>query len=129
MSRPTGVPNLPLFALLDKGDWLDRVACRKEDAYLFGQTALPDETKPEWQARLAFAVGICQDCPVRYECLRDALANGDRGEIRGGMALPVASELNRPVPVEMLRWRPHLPPRTEEEAEIEEPPEVMEEVA
>lgn len=58
------------------GEWVLRAACRDTDVDLFAQTA--SEQK---RARDA----VCRDCPVRLECLADALDNQIEFGVWGGM--------------------------------------------
>lgn len=60
-------------------DWRERAACQNEDWRLWFA-----ETRTEKDRRdRATAMVICQGCPVRADCLRWALARGERG-IWGG---------------------------------------------
>ncbi|OII63794.1 hypothetical protein BJP40_02630 [Streptomyces sp. CC53] len=63
----------------DRADWRDRAACAGQDTNLwYGQ---PHKTRP--------AQATCRGCPVRAECLHDALIHeppgGRRYGIRGGL--------------------------------------------
>jgi WhiB family redox-sensing transcriptional regulator len=57
-----------------RGAWLHLAACRGTKVQVFF---------PPGSVR-ADAVSTCCGCPVRYECLRDAVALPDRGGIRAG---------------------------------------------
>lgn len=61
------------------GDWLDTAACRAMDPRLF------EITIPGWAEPAALAA--CAQCPVRDQCLDDAVATGASGMVRGGRIL------------------------------------------
>jgi len=63
--------------------WQDRAACRGMDGRLF--FALDHEARPERQIREARAKAVCQQCPVRVQCLDYALENSIRHGIWGGL--------------------------------------------
>jgi WhiB family redox-sensing transcriptional regulator len=56
--------------------WRDRAACKDED---------PDLFHPSSPAQAEAAKLVCRRCPVRSECLDNALAEGDEHAIRGGL--------------------------------------------
>lgn len=58
----------------DLGKWWEDAACQ-------GQWALFDSTKPEDRK---VAASICAECPVRWECLQDALDRQTRHGFYGG---------------------------------------------
>ena len=75
-----------------RADWLDAAACRGLDPRLFDD----DHDDPMVIAnplvrvtRREAAAAVCASCPVRAECLADALANrpgcGSPTTIRGGL--------------------------------------------
>jgi RNA polymerase sigma factor (sigma-70 family) len=57
-----------------RGDWLRRAACRGMKPEVFFLSG-PDRSS---------AASACQNCPVKGECLRDALALPDWGGVRAG---------------------------------------------
>ena len=59
------------------GDWRDDALCLGEDIHLF----FPERS----QTQAAIAKSICARCEVRPECLDEAIANGERFGIWGGM--------------------------------------------
>lgn len=60
-------------------DWHNRAACRGADLRLF---FAPDgERAPERERREKKAKAICRECPVRTECLEQAIGADDRGLI------------------------------------------------
>lgn len=63
--------------LAHSGEWLKYAACRSE----------ADAMHPENnEVEIAYAKRICASCPVRRECLEDALRTGDNDHgIRGGL--------------------------------------------
>ena len=76
---------------------MPRVRCRLvEQAACIGRD-------PEWWSgdRLMgrAAVEVCLECPVREPCLREALAVGDSGVIRGGMLLLRTNRGRQTVPL------------------------------
>lgn len=56
--------------------WRDQAACLTEDSDLF---------YPETPRDLERARAICHGCPVRAECVRDALRRGDEWGVHGGL--------------------------------------------
>lgn len=62
--------------------WRDRAACRGSDAELFFPAA--EEGSPAYLAQVAVAKAVCASCPVRAECLDEALARIPDG-IAGGL--------------------------------------------
>ena len=73
---------------LEHPGWRDTAACLTED---------PDLFYPDTPAQLAQARQVCQGCPVRADCVRDALAAGDQWAVRGGL---VPGEY-RPLPADI----------------------------
>jgi WhiB family transcriptional regulator, redox-sensing transcriptional regulator len=74
---PYSPPTPPLKRISDQRDvWLDDALCRDHELVTFF---------PEHGQRAAPALEICGRCPVRNECLADALECGDEHGIRGGM--------------------------------------------
>lgn len=63
--------------------WQDRAACRGIDADLFFGS--DNESPQQRKAREAKAKTICASCPVRAQCLDDALRNSIRYGIWGGL--------------------------------------------
>lgn len=63
------------------GTWQDRAACLDADPELFYAPGDWDHAP----ARAAAAKTWCATCPVRTECLDDALRGDDKHGIRGGM--------------------------------------------
>lgn len=59
----------------DQKHWADSAAC-------LDKWELFDSTKPEDREK---ALSICHSCPVRFECLQDALTNKERNGVRGGV--------------------------------------------
>lgn len=57
-------------------DWRERALCAQTDPEAF----FPDKGQPSKEARR-----ICRRCPVRDDCLTDALANHERFGIWGGL--------------------------------------------
>jgi WhiB family redox-sensing transcriptional regulator len=63
--------------------WQDRAACRGMDTGLFfGRDGEPYR---EREVRETKAKAVCGACPVRKECLADALRNSLRHGIWGGL--------------------------------------------
>ena len=65
--------------------WHTRAACQDETAELFFEV-WPREHFTDRRDRETAAVRVCSACPVRQECLDDALADGirEQAEVRGG---------------------------------------------
>lgn len=75
-------------------EWVIRAACRSEDPTCF----FPDDFSGHTRVRSTVAaLRICSTCPVRDECLVDALRHERRGMnvfgIRGGMTPRARAEL------------------------------------
>lgn len=74
--------------------WLLQAACRQPGVH-------PDEMFPDNnEARIEHARRICAPCPVRLDCLRDAIRVGDdqhgiRGGLKASERRAVARELRR----------------------------------
>lgn len=66
-----------LLGLTSDRPWQEYAACREVDPAIFhvekGESSAP-------------AKRICRGCPVRDECLEDALARGDRFGVWGGLS-------------------------------------------
>jgi WhiB family redox-sensing transcriptional regulator len=58
--------------------WRDDADCRDLDPTAWDLDVATDE-------QLAFAKGVCDDCPVRVACLADAFTNEERATLRGGV--------------------------------------------
>lgn len=83
-------------------DWRPRAACRNHPhPDLWFPTGTEDVVRDA-------AVAICETCPVRAECLADAMRGGQRSAVRGIWG--GTTELERE---ELARhgWRPVLPRR------------------
>jgi WhiB family transcriptional regulator, redox-sensing transcriptional regulator len=64
--------------------WRDLAACRGQDATPFFAPAY-FERRSEKLAREAVAKAVCARCPVRSDCLEQALENRDPHGVWGGM--------------------------------------------
>ncbi len=64
--------------------WQLRAACRGPESALFFPPTYP-ERKDERDAREARAKAICQECPVRSECLDYAISIREPHGIWGGL--------------------------------------------
>ena len=73
-------------------EWRTRAACRSVDPELFFPTA---ETGPVHDAQVAGAKAVCAGCPVRAECLDEALVRIPEG-IAGGTDPRGRRRLRRP---------------------------------
>jgi hypothetical protein len=62
-------------------EWRSRAACRSVDPEVFFPTA---DAGPTYEAQVAVAKAVCACCPVRAECLTEALARIPYG-IAGGL--------------------------------------------
>lgn len=60
--------------------WVERAACRGEDPEMW----FPTGTRDLSGVQTRYAKAVCRVCPVRRECLNDALVNGIRYGIWGG---------------------------------------------
>lgn len=69
--------------------WSHRAACRGHDTSLW----FAEHTGEESIA--AVALDVCAICPVRADCLEDAIRTGDQG-IRGGTTTKQRAGINRP---------------------------------
>lgn len=77
-------------------EWRSHASCRGMDGEIFFPTAAEG---PTYEAQVAVAKAVCSDCPVRPECLEEALiripygiAGGLTPEERRGRASHVAHE-------------------------------------
>ncbi len=61
----------------EPGDWATRAACRGLDPDLF----FPERGEPTREART-----VCNQCPVRVDCLNYALDNNERFGMWGGLS-------------------------------------------
>jgi WhiB family redox-sensing transcriptional regulator len=61
--------------------WRQRAACRDEDPELFFPAV---DDGPGYERQVAMAKTVCRDCPVRNQCLDEALVHIPDG-IAGGM--------------------------------------------
>jgi WhiB family redox-sensing transcriptional regulator len=62
--------------------WQDDAKCRGMDTELFYYPHLI--RGPQRRAYAARAKAICKDCPVKLQCLKDAIDRDDRSSIQGG---------------------------------------------
>lgn len=69
-------------------DWRERVACTPAQADLFDELEMADRGRGGNVGieRISQASAICDGCPVRLDCLEDAIASRDSG-VRGGLYL------------------------------------------
>ena len=65
-------------------EWWEHAACRGADATVFFAPAY-FETRGEKLRREAFAKALCLRCPVRDECLDEALRRHDPHGVWGGL--------------------------------------------
>jgi WhiB family transcriptional regulator, redox-sensing transcriptional regulator len=72
--------------------WRAAAACRGDRGIAF-YPPTRTERKQERLARERFAKSICAVCPVRAECLDQAIANGERYGIWGGLTFDERREL------------------------------------
>ena len=84
-----------------QANWRAGAACIDVDAELFFPVA---ETGPVYDAQVARAKAVCAGCPVRRDCLAEALTRIPYG-IAGGLTERERAELRR---------RPEAPPTTGE---------------
>lgn len=75
----------------DATDWRHRAACRDEDPELF----FPVSEVGPGARQVTQAKAVCARCPVRAECLDNALRNGLNDGIFGGMTERERRELVR----------------------------------
>jgi len=73
-------------------EWRTRAACRSADPEVFFPTA---EAGPVYDAQVAVAKAVCAGCPVRVECLDEALMRIPEG-IAGGLTPQERRRLRRP---------------------------------
>ena len=72
-------------------EWRTRAACRSVDPEVFFPTA---EVGPMYDAQVAVAKAVCTRCPVRVECLNEALVRIPEG-IAGGLTPEERRRLRR----------------------------------
>ncbi len=73
-------------------DWRSHAACRGMSGEIFFPTAVEG---PTYAAQVAVAKAVCAGCPVRSECLDEALARIPDG-IAGGLTAEERRALRRP---------------------------------
>jgi hypothetical protein len=76
------------------GEWRERAHCRSVEPETFFPTA---EAGPEYEAQVAVAKTVCARCPVRAECLAEALVRIPFG-VAGGLT-PEERRGHRPAQV------------------------------
>ena len=77
-----------------RSEWRTRAACRSvADPEIFFPVA---ESGPVYDAQVAVAKAVCAACPVRVECLDDALIRIPEG-IAGGLTPDERRRLRRPL--------------------------------
>ncbi len=76
---------LPLLAAAPSTSWQSHGLCRTVDSAIFFPPA-QFEHKPEREAREKRAKAICNECPVRSECLDWALTTKEPHGVWGGSA-------------------------------------------
>ena len=64
------------IAIPDPAPWMTEALCAQSD---------PDAWFPERGDSVSIPRRVCQDCPVRVECLTHAIDTGEREGIWGGM--------------------------------------------
>jgi Transcription factor WhiB len=82
--------NIPALVLLDntRREYVLQAACSSANPGLFDTDALPWETRKDTVARIMQAKAVCAQCPVRKECLADAMVNIIETGIWGGLTPP-----------------------------------------
>lgn len=71
--------------------WREQAACRGHDVALFYPKASRPEREPTIDGRAAL---LCASCPVRGECLADAIEHGEQGTW-GGLTARQRRDLER----------------------------------
>lgn len=71
--------------------WMTDAACRDEDTELF----FPIGGSEEFAAQIEDAKAVCQACPVRADCLLDALDRPHKYGIWGGLTETERANLRR----------------------------------
>ena len=84
--RGGGLPGW-LDDLLRPAAWTASALCAQAD---------PEEWFPEKGSSTRMAKAICSRCPVRADCLSEALANGERFGVWGGLSERERRQLGRP---------------------------------
>jgi WhiB family redox-sensing transcriptional regulator len=82
-------------------EWRYDAACQNADPELFAPISEVGASLPGIKA----AKAICATCPVRRDCLANALATGQPGVIRGGLTEGERRKLREPVAWEAIRAR------------------------
>jgi WhiB family transcriptional regulator, redox-sensing transcriptional regulator len=74
-------------------DWRDNAACADPsvDADLF----FPERGTPSYEGNVAAALLLCSSCPVRVECLEDALKDPELEGVWGGYTVEERDQINR----------------------------------
>lgn len=66
--------------------WMAEAACRDSDPRLFW---------PDQGEKIAAAIAVCAECPVREQCLDYAITNGEHDGIWGGTSARARQRLRR----------------------------------
>lgn len=74
---------------IETGNWTDNGNCRNPEQYGISQEEMAARFFPKEYAGApadiyAPAKAVCADCPVKDDCLEDALAKRDRDGVWGG---------------------------------------------
>lgn len=78
-------------------DWRGLASCRNRDPEVF--YPIGDVWTVEQTGRAEVAKRICADCPVRWECLNDAIKRGDTWAILGGLTPAERREISAVIAV------------------------------
>jgi WhiB family redox-sensing transcriptional regulator len=83
---------------MNRPRWWKDAKCLGIGCQLFFPPSHPDvETPRERSRREARAKAMCRECPVRSDCLQDALVSGDDG-VRGGTTPGDRRRMTAPLP-------------------------------
>ena len=85
-------------------NWGKDAACKGIDPEFFVPFAGHVRVHPRVQAQVEIARGICEQCPVRLPCLREALADKEQHAVRGGVWFRNRSELPRDLTRTIVRF-------------------------
>ena len=75
--------------------WTTKAACRGQDPEIFFPEIYYRDDRPRWTVLVEQAREICARCPVRIDCLDDAMRRKERHGIWGGLLPHEREHLNR----------------------------------
>lgn len=78
---------------MTRADWIEQSACREYTITATDDPWHAEGPGREERARQRIAIDICKACPVKSQCLADALEDADQYGIRGALTGPQRARL------------------------------------